>query len=70
MPKLFYVASLSESYRRFNDEDAKSLKKEVYVVPVEQDERVASLKLAAMGVRVDTLTSEQKKYLAGWQEGT
>ncbi len=39
-------------------------------MPPEQDERVASLKLAAMGVRLDRLTDEQRKYLAGWQEGT
>jgi adenosylhomocysteinase len=49
---------------------AKTLKKEVYTVPREQDERVAALKLAAMGVRMDTLSADQKKYLAGWQEGT
>ena len=49
---------------------AKSLKKEVYVVPKEQDERVAMLKLAAMGVRMDVLSKEQKAYLEGWQEGT
>ncbi len=49
---------------------AKSLKKEVYVVPKEQDERVASLKLAAMGVKIDQLSKVQKDYMAGWQEGT
>jgi adenosylhomocysteinase len=49
---------------------AKGLEKQVYTVPKEQDERVASLKLAAMGVKMDRLTDEQKKYLAGWQEGT
>ncbi|MEA3200935.1 MAG: adenosylhomocysteinase [Thermoplasmata archaeon] len=49
---------------------AKSLKKEVYVVPKEQDERVASLKLAAMHVKIDALTAAQRAYLAGWQEGT
>jgi adenosylhomocysteinase len=50
--------------------NAKSLKKEVYVVPKEQDERVASLKLQAMGVRIDTLSAQQRDYLSGWQEGT
>ncbi len=50
--------------------NAKGLEKQVYAPTKEQDERVASLKLAAMGVKMDTLSAEQKKYLAGWQEGT
>ncbi|MFA5861744.1 MAG: adenosylhomocysteinase, partial [Candidatus Thermoplasmatota archaeon] len=49
---------------------AKNLKKEVHEVTKEQDERVASLKLAAMNVRIDTLSASQREYLAGWQEGT
>jgi adenosylhomocysteinase len=48
----------------------KSLEKKVYPVPDAIDEEVASLKLAAMGVRIDTLTPEQVKYLASWSEGT
>jgi adenosylhomocysteinase len=31
---------------------------------------IARLKLKTMGVEMDELTAEQKKYLAGWQEGT
>jgi len=31
---------------------------------------VARLKLAAMGVRIDTLSAEQQAYLASWREGT
>ena len=50
--------------------NAKNLEKQVYAPTKEQDERVASLKLAAMGVKMDTLSADQKKYLAGWQEGT
>jgi adenosylhomocysteinase len=50
--------------------NAKGLEKQVYAPTKEQDERVASLKLEAMGVKMDRLTDEQKKYLAGWQEGT
>ncbi|MCL5666935.1 MAG: adenosylhomocysteinase [Patescibacteria group bacterium] len=42
----------------------------VHNVPDEIDRRVAKLKLAAMGVKIDILTPEQKKYLASWQEGT
>jgi len=42
----------------------------VYVVPREIDEAVAKLKLEAMGVKIDTLTEEQKKYLSTWELGT
>ncbi len=46
------------------------MKKHVYDVPVEIDEEVALLKLASMGVEIDTLTPEQQKYMASWSEGT
>lgn len=42
----------------------------VYEVPVEIDEEIAALKLAAMGVEIDVLTEEQERYLNSWQEGT
>ena len=42
----------------------------VYVLPKKLDEEVASLKLSAMGIAIDTLTPEQKKYLSSWTEGT
>jgi adenosylhomocysteinase len=42
----------------------------VYPVPIEIDETVAKLKLNAMGVKIDELTNEQKKYLATWEMGT
>jgi len=42
----------------------------VCTVPREIDETVAELKLKAMGVRIDDLTSEQQKYLATWEMGT
>ncbi len=47
-----------------------SLPKDVFPVPRELDERVARMKLEAMGVRIDRLTPEQEKYLASWSEGT
>ena len=46
------------------------LERKVYSVPKEIDQKIAALKLAATGVRIDTLTPEQVKYLASWQEGT
>ena len=42
----------------------------VYEVTDEIENMVASLKLASMGLTIDTLTPEQKEYLASWQEGT
>jgi len=42
----------------------------VYSVPKEIDELVAKLKLRAMGVEIDELTEEQKKYIATWESGT
>lgn len=48
----------------------KKLEKKVYVVPEHIDKEVGRLKLQAMGIKIDTLTKEQEKYLAGWEEGT
>ena len=46
------------------------LERKVYDVPKHLDDEVARLKLAAMGVQIDSLTPEQEKYLASWDEGT
>jgi adenosylhomocysteinase len=48
----------------------KMLEKKVYPVPAVIDKEIARLKLAGMGVNIDTLTAEQKKYLASWEMGT
>ncbi|MFH1287411.1 MAG: adenosylhomocysteinase [bacterium] len=48
----------------------KKLEKKVYNVPAEVDKNIAVLKLKSMGIKIDTLTPEQKKYLASWEEGT
>jgi len=50
--------------------NAAKMEKMVYSVPEEIDQRIAQLKLAAMGVNIDTLTAEQVRYLASWEEGT
>ena len=39
-------------------------------MPAEIDKEIARLKLATMGVEIDTLTEEQAHYLASWDEGT
>ncbi len=49
---------------------AEQLEDKVYSVPADIDREIARLKLAAMGVAIDTLTPEQTKYLNSWQEGT
>ena len=49
---------------------AADLKPQVYSVPREIDLNIARLKLDAMGVRIDTLTEEQERYLHSWEEGT
>jgi adenosylhomocysteinase len=46
------------------------LEHKVHEVPKEVDQFVASLKLQTMGIAIDTLTAEQKKYLASWEMGT
>ena len=43
------------------------LEKKVYQVPDEIDDQIGRVKLAAMGLSIDTLTQEQKDYLAGWE---
>ena len=48
----------------------KNLGNKVYPVPQSIDRKVARLKLKAMGVKIDGLTGEQKKYLSSWEMGT
>ncbi len=47
-----------------------SLEKRVYAVPEEIDREIARLKLASMGVTIDTPTPEQIRYMRSWEEGT
>ena len=49
---------------------AKELEPRVYTLPAELDKEIARLKLHAMGIRMDTLTPEQDKYLNSWESGT
>jgi adenosylhomocysteinase len=43
---------------------------DVYTVPAEIDAEIARLKLESLGIRIDELTDEQRKYLSSWEEGT
>lgn len=47
-----------------------ALENDVYSVPQDIDTEIARLKLIAMGIKIDKLTPEQKKYLASWEMGT
>jgi adenosylhomocysteinase len=42
----------------------------VYDVPADVENWVAKLKLGSMGIRIDSLTHEQQKYLSSWSHGT
>ena len=48
----------------------KSLTPKVYEVPTAVENWVAKLKLSSMGIRIDSLTQEQAKYLSSWDHGT
>jgi adenosylhomocysteinase len=48
----------------------KQLKPQVYKVPTAVEDWVAKLKLTSMGIRIDQLTPDQKKYLSSWSHGT
>ena len=48
----------------------RKLERKVYSMPKEIDDSIGRLKLKAMGVQIDRLTSEQKQYLASWEIGT
>lgn len=51
-------------------QESANLQKKVYPVPKEIDEDIARMKLKSMGIKIDTLTPEQKRYLSDWKEGT
>ena len=54
----------------FLKKNAGSLGRKVYKVPAKIDRNIARLKLKSMGVKVDSLTAEQRKYLSSWEAGT
>ncbi len=48
----------------------KKLSKKVYILPRNIDRRIALLKLKALGIKIEKLTDEQKRYLSSWEIGT
>lgn len=67
MDMSFANQALSAEYMVKN---AHALENKVYSVPADIDAEIARIKLEAMGIKIDTLTTEQVKYLNSWQEGT
>jgi adenosylhomocysteinase len=67
MDMSFANQALGASYMLRN---ADNLQNKVYVIPEDVDQEIARLKLESMGIDIDTLTPEQEKYLASWEEGT
>ncbi len=67
MDMSFANQALSVEYMVKN---ARKLENKVYKVPEKIDKKVASLKLKTLGIKIDTLTPEQKKYLESWEMGT
>lgn len=67
MDMSFANQALSAVYMVRNSEN---LEKMVYSVPEDVDKEIARIKLAEMGVKIDTLTDEQERYLSSWEEGT
>lgn len=67
MDMSFANQALSAEYLRYNSD---KLRPDVYSVPEDIDKDIARLKLGSMGIKIDTLTKEQKKYLSSWDMGT
>ena len=47
-------------------ETGRDLEPDLYRVPEDVDERISQLKLASMGMKIDSLTREQQKYLSSF----
>jgi adenosylhomocysteinase len=62
-------ANQARSVEYLKDNKGK-LAADVYVVPTAIDKEIARLKLASMGVEIDSLTPQQQSYLSSWQSGT
>ncbi len=70
MDMSFANQSLSVEYIVKMKRQGKRLENKVYPVPQSIDQNIAKLKLRAMGINIDSLTTQQKKYLSSWELGT
>jgi adenosylhomocysteinase len=64
MDMSFAVQAMSALYIL---ENKGKLAPKVFNIPDDIDQKIAARKLESMGVRIDSLTDEQKKYLGSWQ---
>ncbi len=67
MDMSFANQALSAEYLVKNKD---SLAAGVHVLPAEVDQEIASLKLRALGISIDTLTPEMLEYMTSWETGT
>jgi len=67
MDMSFAGQALAAEYIKKNH---RKLKKQVYALPEEVEQKIATMKLEAMGVEINDLTAEQKEYLSSWEIGT
>ncbi len=51
-------------------EQGKTMGKTVHILPEEQDQEIAQIKLETQGMSIDTLTEEQKTYAEDYSAGT
>lgn len=66
MDMSFALQALSARYIL---ENGSRLENRVYDVPPELDRRVAGLKLESLGIKIDTLSPEQDRYIHSWNHG-
>jgi adenosylhomocysteinase len=50
--------------------NSSKMENKVYDIPESIDTAIANMKLKSMGITIDTLTDDQKKYMGGWEDGT
>ena len=67
MDMSFSTQALAAEYINNNH---KKFKNKVYYVSEKIENWIAKAKLKSMNINIDTLTPEQKKYLASWKIGT
>lgn len=67
MDMSFSNQALAAEYLKQNEG---SLEVRIHTLPPEIDDEVASIKLDSLGGGLEVLTDDQRRYLAGWQEGT
>ena len=72
-PKFLRITDIQDDFIDWKDVpycpiNKKDYKK--YKLDPEKDQEISRLQLESMGIKIDTLTPEQEKYLNSWQEGT